>query len=156
MGGALFTKQDSIINVNGSVFVSNSATDWGGVLLSISSTITIEASEFYDNSATRWGGVLDSTSSIITIEASEFHDNNATWGGVLASFNSTITIASSNFTNNVSPIGAIIYAASRSVIQHTYSHFLINNNTAGRYAVIYLSDSEFIGDDSGKTTVQLH
>ena len=75
---------------------------------------------FISNSA-YLGGVLVSNSSTVTMEASEFHDNNATdSGGVLGASFSIITIASSNFTNNVSPIGAIIYAASRSVIQHSY------------------------------------
>ena len=83
--------------------------------------------------------------------SSEFHDNS---GGVLNSRSSNITIASSNFTNNVSPnIGAIIHATSRSVIQHTHSYFLIDNNIADRYAVIHLSDSEFIGNDSGNAAV---
>ena len=71
---------------------------------------------------------------------------------VLVFDSSTITIGGSNFTDNVSPIGAIIYATSRSVIQHIHSLLLINNNIADRYAVIYLSDSEFIGSDSGNIT----
>ena len=84
IGGAIFAEQDSIITSNGSVFVSNSATNGGGgVLYSSSSTITIEESEFYGNNATNRGGILYSDYS-------------------------NITIASSNFTNNVSPIGAII------------------------------------------------
>ena len=177
-GGAIFAEQDSIINMSGNVFVSNNATYWGGVLDSYSSTITIEASEFHNNNAIRLGGVLYAYSSTITIEASEFHNNNASAGGVLYSWSSTITIeasefhgnnatvrggvlypyssnitiADSNFTNNVSPIGAVIYAASRSMIQHIHSFLLVDNNKADRYAVIYLSDSEFFGDDSGNVT----
>ena len=151
-GGAIFAEQDSIINMSGNVFVSNNAIIGGGVLTSISSTITIEASEFHDNNA-NGGGVLISISSTITIEASEFHNNNAIdRGGVLYSFSCIITIAGSNFTNNVSPIGAIIYAESRSMIQHIHSFLLVDNNKADRYAVIYLSDSEFFGDDSGNAT----
>ena len=135
-----------------SEFYDNSAYD-GGVLDSSSSTITIEASEFYHNYAIS-GGVLYSSSSNITIEASEFYDNNATdRGGVLYSQSTIITIAGSNFTNNISPIGAIIHATSRSVILHIPSYFLIDNNIADRYAVIYLSDSEFIGNGSGNATV---
>ena len=58
---------------------------------------------------------------------------------------------SSNFTNNISPIGAIIYAAPRSTIQYN-SFLLIDSNKAHRYAVIYLSDSELMGNYSGKAT----
>ena len=94
---------------------------------------------------------INSYSSTITIEASEFYDNHATdRGGVLfADLSSIIKIAGNNFTNNASPIGGIIYATSRSIIQHTHSFLLIDNNKADRYAVIYLIDSEFIGNDSG-------
>ena len=46
----------------------------------------------------------------------------------------------------------IIYATSRSMIQHIHSFLLVDNNKADRYAVIYLSDSEFIGNDSGSAT----
>ena len=175
-GGAIFAELDSIINMSGNQFVSNNAIIWGGVLYSNSSTITIEASKFQDNNA-RWGGALDSTSSNITIEESEFQDNSADIGGVLFSIsstitieasgfhgnnatdsggvlessNDTITIAGSNFTNNISPIGAIIHTF-RSMIQHIHSYLLVDNNKADRYAVIYLSDSKFFGDDSGNVT----
>ena len=142
-GGVLYSDNSTII-IEGNRFHDNSALTWGGVLLSDSSTITIEGSGFYDNNARR-GGVLNSDGSTITIEGSGFHHNNATdKGGVLESDCDIITIAGSNFTNNVSPIGAIIYAASRPII---YSFLLIDNNKADRYAVIYLSDSEFIGND---------
>ena len=174
--GGVLTSISSTITIEASEFHGNNATYGGGVLTFISSTITIEASEFHGNNAS-WGGVLFSNSGTITIEASEFHDNNAGVGGVLASINSStitiegsgfhdnyatwwggvlgarsciITIAGSNFTNNISPIGAIIYAEFRSMIQHSF--FLVNNNKADRYAVIYLLDSEFLGDDSGNVT----
>ena len=135
------------MTIKASGFHYNSATKWGGVLYLYSSTITIEASEFYDNNASS-GGVLASDGSTITIEASEFRGNNATdSGGVLYSTSSSITAAGDYFTNNVSPIGAIIYAAFRSTIQYN-SFLFIHSNKAHRYAGIYLSDSEFIGNYS--------
>jgi predicted outer membrane repeat protein len=151
--GGVLDSYDSIIIIETSEFYDNNASNTGGVLASDFSTITIEASaEFHENSAD-WGGVLDSCNSNITIEASEFRDNYANMrGGVLYSESSNTTIAGSSFTNNVSPTGAIIYALSRSMIQHVHSFLLINNNMAGRYAVIYLFDSEFIGDESGNAT----
>ena len=150
--GGVLCSNSSTITIEASEFQDNSA-DAGGVLCSNSSTITIEASEFHNNNASTWGGVLYSIGGTITIEASGFHGNIATVsGGVLYSHSSIITIAGSNFTNNISPIGAIIYATSRSMIQHTHSFLLIDNNKADRYAVIYLSDSEFFGDDSENAT----
>jgi predicted outer membrane repeat protein len=67
---------------------------------------------------------------------------------------SIVIIAGSSFTNNVSPIGAFIFATFRSMIQHIHSFLLVSNNMADRYAVIYLSDSEFIqfGGDSVNAT----
>ena len=152
-GGVLASANSTII-IEGSEFHDNYASYDGGVLASIYSNITIEASGFHNNSARFLnGGVLYSNSSTITIEASGFHGNNAiNKGGVLASSSSNITIAGSNFTNNVSPIGAIIYATSRSMIQHIHSFLLVDNNKADRYAVIYLSDSKFFGNDSGNVT----
>ncbi|MCG8621137.1 MAG: hypothetical protein MJE68_03910, partial [Proteobacteria bacterium] len=152
--GILYSNSSTItIETMASKFYDNSAYN-GEVLDSSSSNITIEASEFNDNNANYLGGVLYSSHSTITVEASKFYDNNATnSGGVLSARSSNIAIASSNFTNNVSPIGSIIHAISRSVIQYTYSYVLIDNNIADRYAVIYLSDSEFIGDDSGNATL---
>ena len=140
----------STITIETSKFHDNSASR-GGVLASISGTVTIEASEFHNNSGKR-GGVLHSRwSSTITIETSEFYDNYATVRGVLHSTSKNIKIAGSNFTNNVSPIGAIIYATSRSMIQHN-SFLFIDSNMAHTYAMIYLSDSEFIGNNSGNAT----
>ena len=147
-----FPSCSSAIRIEASEFHANSAARFGGVLDSHSSNIIIAASEFYDNYATWHESVVYSRSSTITIEVSEFHDNSAR-RGVLYSANSTITIAGSSFTNNVSPTGSVIYATSRSIIQHTHSLFLIDNNIADRYAVIHLSNSEFIGSDSGNATV---
>ena len=149
-GGVLYS-YSSNITINASEFHNNSATD-GGVLYSSSSNITINASEFHNNSATIEGGVLDSYSSNITINASEFHNNSATYGGVLESDSSTITIVGTSiFTKNVSPIGAVIYSLGGSKIQH-HNYLLIDNNWADTYAVIYLSDSDFIGHVSENVT----
>ena len=137
----------STMTLKASVFHYNSAIVWGGVLYLSSSTITIKASEFYHNNASS-GGVLASDRSTITIEASIFRGNNATdGGGVLYSTSSNITAAGIDFTNNVSPIGAIIHATSRSTIQYN-NYLFIDSNKAHRYAVIFLSDSKFIGNYS--------
>ena len=151
VGGVLYSSSSNI-TINASEFHNNSA-NYGGVLGSYSSNITINASEFHNNSATYDGGVLGSSSSNITINASEFHNNSATYdGGVLDSDSSTITIVGTSiFTKNASPIGAVIYSSGGSKIQH-HNYLLIDNNWANRYAVIYLSDSDFIGHVSENVT----
>ena len=149
--GGVLASISSNITIEASEFRHNSVTN-GGVLASISSNITIEASKFQHNSATNGGVLLSYGSNIITINASEFHNNSATLGGgVLYSISSTITIGGSNFTKNVSPIGAVIYSSDDSKIQH-HNYLLIDNNWADRYAVIYLSDSDFIGHGSENVT----
>ena len=177
--GGVLCSSGSTITIEASEFHNNSATCGGVyVLLSYSSNITINASKFHNNSATREGGVLDSYSSNIIINASEFHNNNAAGGGVLASYSSNIIINASEFhnnsatyeggvlhsssstitivgtsifTKNASPIGAVIYSLVGSKIQH-HNYVLIDNNWADRYAVIYLSDSDFIGHGSENVT----
>ena len=176
-GGTILAEQQSIINVSSSEFISNNATNGGilasahssttaiesnlnhtngaspsgGVIFSYISTIIIEASKFCGNKATT-GGVLHFHSSIGSIKTSEFYDNYAAYGGgVLDSFNSSITISGCNFTRNGSPIGAVTYVADSS-IRHHNSHYstIIDNNSAGRYAAVYLSDSRY--DSEGNIT----
>ena len=131
-------------------FFYSTAAYFGGVLYVSLCAITIESSEF-DDSFSDHGGVPFAYSCAIRIESSEFNDNNANITGVLYSLNSTITIGSSNFSENSSPIGAVIYAIESSIIEYR-NNLLVENNTADRYAVIYLSDSEFRGHDSGNFT----
>ena len=146
VGGAIFAEQDSIINVNGSVFVSNSATNrGGGVLYSNNSTITIEASEFYDNGATYLeGGVLYSSNSTITIEASEFYGNSAHSGGVLASISSTIRIKASEIYDNKALSGGVLYSY-QSTIKIEASEFH-NNIVYDRGGAIILFQSNIFFD----------
>ena len=107
---------------------------------------------FGNNTATLSGGVLESLGSNITIEESGFCNNNATYiGGALLSTISTITIGGSNFTKSGSPTGAVIAAREGSEIRY-HNNLLIANNSADSYGVIYLSDSEFSGQDSGNIT----
>ena len=147
-GGVLYVSLCEI-TIESSEF-DDSFSDHGGVLFAYSCAIRIESSEFDDSFSDR-GGVLFAYSCAIRIESSEFNDNNANITGVLYFSNSTITIGSSNFSENSSPIGAVIYAIESSIIEYR-NNLLVENNTADRYAVIYLSNSEFRGHDSGNFT----
>ena len=154
VGGALSFVGGTII-VEESVFYNNSAMH-GGVLNCDSGRVAIGRSVFYFNSATVNGGVLDSSTDTITIVESEFHNSAAWRGGVLYSrgdeFNlgvgrvlsssHSITIEASLFCNNHATIGAVIFAT-YSTIRH--QRCLIDKNSAERYAVVFLSFSEFRG-----------
>ena len=89
------------------------------------------------------------------MEASRFQNNSAMYGGILRSWSSNIKIGSSIFTRNGSPIGAVIYimqhADGSNIQYHNTYYFLIDSNSADRYAVIYLSDSHFRGHSENVT-----
>ena len=134
----------SSISIQASEFHNNSATS--RVFDLSDSFVSIEESEFHNNSAT-FEGVFGFFGSIVTIEGSGFHNNCANIRGVLYSSSSIITIGGSTFTKNSSPTGAVIYAVYNSRVYY-HNYLQIDNNSAGRYAVIYLMDSEFNGNDS--------
>ena len=135
----------SSISIQGSEFHSNSAI-FRGVFDLSDSVVTIEGSEFHNNSVTA-EGVFGFFGSVVTIEGSRFHNNCAFMRGVLYSSGSIITMGGSTFTKNTSPIGAVLYATDNSRIYY-HNYLQIENNSADRYAVIYLLDSEFNGNDS--------
>ena len=86
----------------------------------------------------------------MVIEESVFYSNCASdIGGVLYSGSSTVTFGDCTFTNNSSPRGAVIFAEENNKIQY-YNHLLIDKNSGS--APIYLSGSEFKGNDSGNFT----
>ena len=154
----------SVVTINASCTFSNNKAV---VLSALTSTLTIEASEFHDNEI----GVFSLGNSSVTIEASKFHDNvgsilvsghcniiiegsvfyrnNAVYmegGGVLCPYLSTVTVGNCNFTDNR---GAVIFTEGNNKIKY-HNHLLIDKNSGS--ALIYLSGSEFRGNDSGNFT----
>ena len=116
-GGVIFAEQESIININASTFINNSATKYGvlysdtcditslrgyvnyvGVLVSVSSNITIVQSSFKDNVGIT---LLSESSSIIIIKKSDFHNNHylshSPYSGILISHRSHVIIKESEF-----------------------------------------------------------
>ena len=135
-GGVLiYAEQQSIININDSVFFGNNALC--GILCCNSSSVTIEASKFEDNN----GGAIASYNSCITVGDSTFDSNiNRT----LKFENSTITINSSIFSNNVGEYsGPGVVSFARCTIMIVASIF--NENTG---AVLYSNISTVILDTS--------
>ena len=83
----------------------------------------------------------------MTIKESVFYRNRAIKsGGVLTFDHSTVTVGNCNFTDNSSPRGAVIFAEQNNKIQY-HDNLLIEKNSGS--APIYLSGSEFRGNDSG-------
>ena len=84
----------------------------------------------------------------LTIEGSVFYSNHAIGGlgGVLTVLYNMVMVGNCNFTDNNSPRGAVIFAEENTKIQY-HNHLLIEKNSGS--APIYLSGSEFRGNDSG-------
>ena len=138
----------SALTIEASKFHDNVASEFGVLYLDHSS-ITIKASEFHDNTGER-SSVLLSSYSNMTIEGSVFYRNHAVLiGGVLSFYLSTVTVGNCKFTDNSSPRGAVVFAVGNSKIQY-HNHLLIDKNSGS--ALIYLSGSEFRGNDSGNFT----
>ena len=148
-GGAIFAEY-SIIGVrNHTILMNNSATSYGGAICIYSSNMTIEESELFGNTVDENGGALCSYNSTTAIKSTTFHSNSANQhGGVLYIDNSTTEISDSDFFSNSAPTGAVIYAQSNSVLQYQ-NNLRVAKNSASRYAIIYLTDSEFRGHNSG-------
>ena len=147
-GGVLEAFSDGTVTIQASKFNGNTAIDSGGVLDSSHNRISIENCKFNDNTAAENGGVLSSSTDNMTIEATVFDRNGAPYGGVLYFLNSNITIGDSNFTRNNSTIGAVIYATSGSIVKYSNA-LVLANNSASKYAVMYIAESEFSGHDLG-------
>jgi hypothetical protein len=144
-GGSIFAEYSTIDVRNHTVFMNNNATSYGGSICIYSSNMTIEESKFFGNTADEYGGALASYNSTTGIKSTTFRSNKANQhGGVLYIDNSTTKISDCDFFHNSAPIGAIIYAQGDSVLQYQ-GDLRVDRNSADRYAIIYLTDSEFRG-----------
>ena len=177
LGGGVVLSRNTNITIRGSEF-NNNLANYGGVVYSLNSEIKIETSEFDGNRAKlnikylyldgtnptvirspsdnerqppKNGGVVYSRESNITIREANFNDNSAVnEGGVLYSVESTITIDGANFTNNNSSMGAVINARKTKINQ--LKSLKIADNSAGKYAIVFLADSVFYEYQLGTLT----
>ena len=148
-GGSIFAEYSTIGVKNGTVLMNNNATSYGGAICIYSSDMTIEESKLFGNTADEYGGALCSYNSTTGITSTSFHSNKANQhGGVLYIDNSTTEIDDGIIFNNSAPIGAVIYAQGDSVLQYRNT-LRVANNSAGRYAIIYVTDSTFRAHYSG-------
>ena len=132
-GGAILAEQQSIININSSRFISNSA--WLGILILNSSNATIEQSIFKENIGSTL--LLDYDSNV-KIYDSEFYNNSASNAviyliGVLYLFNSSATIEKSTFEYNFGIISLLTenseITIGMSKFKHNTGSVVLSNNS---------------------------
>ena len=116
-GGAIFAEKGSFIRMSNNTFSYNTATDLGGVIFSFDSIVAVEGSEFISNTA--YAGMLSAIDSNVSVKASEFNVNRASFGGVLLSVRSKIMVESSNFGMNFAIIGGVVYSLSSTISMET-------------------------------------
>ena len=123
-GAAIFAEQQSIININSSTFINNSALF--GMFYSKSCSIRIEANEFSNNNA-RYEGVLTSYSSNATIQRSIFENNIRC---ALYFDGSTVKIKSNEFRNNSVDFNGALAFKGGSIATVEQNLFQGNNGSA--------------------------
>ena len=124
-GGAIQTKGDSILKVDGSIFYDNQAKTYGGAI-DIDGTndkATITESVFIKNAADLHAGAIDIHSTDVQLTDNSFYDNSAPWGGAVyvhegasTDITTTDTAYPTLFEANKALEGGAIYGAATSDI----------------------------------------
>ena len=82
VGGAIATLDDDVwLSVDGSSFIDNWATDYGGALLAGGGAVTVANSTFQDNAAGKYGGALEGRRGRVDVANSTVTGNEANEGG---------------------------------------------------------------------------
>jgi len=99
-GGAVYVEQGTL-DVLGSTFTSNTATDAGGALSAILAATTVTGTDFNGNSAGTQGGAIDNTEGSVTLNGCGFLLNTAAlFGGGLCNSDGTADLTDCTFTGN--------------------------------------------------------
>ena len=139
-GGVLYSDSSTVILDDLCTFHNNYAGTFGGVLGLSHSNITITICIFTSNNA-ELGGVFFCGESNMTLQECLLNRNNATdHGGVLFSSECKVLVRDSGFSSNSASRGAVIHAESRSSI--TFHNFIIKNNLATDYGIVYFEECE--------------
>ena len=106
LGGAIYARDDAVVNIDGCLFVDNNAGS--GAAIMSSGKVTVRNTDFQGNSASRGGAAyLDGTTSDSRFEGVTFDQNIATdSGGAIRFFGRELFIDSLIATNNEATGGA--------------------------------------------------
>ena len=146
-GAIIYAEERSIIDINDSVFIGNSALY--GILCCNNSNVAIEASKFEDNNR----GTITSYNSVITVGNSSFESNiNQT----LKFENCTIIINSSMFSSNVGEYGGpglVSFARCTVMIVASIFHKTTGAVLYSNISTVILDTSKFDNNTRGMATV---
>ena len=108
-GGVLGAYKESHIDIQGTILAFNAA-NFGGGLVGYQSILRLESSNFLNNSAQSGGVMRFLVNNSVTVVDSNFQFNKADSGGVLYTEGGDINIQSSVFTGNEAFIsGGVLY-----------------------------------------------
>ena len=162
--GAVVDARKSNIKFNSSIFMNNSAINWGGVgYLSLLTNLTLIACTVSYNNArvggvischnnvvliivgstiehntARIGGVVQATEVFINITSATIHNNTAN-SGVFSLEECTIVVENVVITSNIAKLKAVISAQESSI--QSFRHLMISRNS-GNVGVVYLIRSQ--------------
>lgn len=144
IGGVIYAKSFSIININATNFTGNTAEDDGGVMFLIGDSIaSVNTSIFTRNIASNGGGVIYLSQSNVSIFNSTFNSSIAgqNGGAIQAILNSVVSIEDSSFTNNTAKKhGGVVNSISSGRLVAQNCTFM-NNSASGSGGALQISDS---------------
>ena len=137
----------STLNIIDCTFTNNSAGYDGGAIGAGTSNLTVNGSKFIDNVASRYGGAIYAAH--LKVYDTEFTGNSAETGGAIyiENANSIINITSSVFDSNIADNYRNIYSESITrEINFEYNEYDLNLNISkkdGSYGLEYILDGDF-------------
>ena len=143
-GGVFYLNRTTLVTINNSSFIRNTASGSGGVIHGYKTNVTISSSLFVNNTVAVNGGVLygEDADAEVTITNSLFKDNSAAGnGGVLYGNEIMLTISNSAFRGNAAiGSGGVIYGNNILVVLN--NTVLGNENNAYFGGTVFTTDSK--------------
>ena len=139
-GGGIYSTGGNTIDVKNAKFEGNSANTGGAIYVSGSnSVLNITGTTFHKNSASNAAGAVlaQSKNTEVAITGATFTENNAPSGGAAyISKNVNVTVTGGSFTGNTAKNGAAIYTAAAAT---TLDGTQITGNTADNNGAVYMN-----------------
>ena len=153
LGGAIFSHR-SVLSIVTCQFHNKHASVGGSAIFSLTN-INVSGSTFDSNSATDHAGGLFAYNSTVFIYRSTFHNNSAYGGAGVATYMGRITVVESIFTHNTAHQhgAALDFDTSVSVIRGCHFEANIAQSFAGA-VLIWFSNCTIIGRATREETVQ--